>query len=146
MFNFTVIFFKIEFFLSCVGFIVGVGNTLRFPSMIYQHGGGVFLIPYFICLFLFGLPLVYMHLCIGQYAGLSASGAFWKMMPLASGLGWALVLLAVPVSIYYNIIVAWSLYYFWYSVQGLFLSTGLPWVKCSTGLEFLLLIHFVLKK
>uniref|UniRef100_A0AC34FDG6 Transporter n=1 Tax=Panagrolaimus sp. ES5 TaxID=591445 RepID=A0AC34FDG6_9BILA len=107
---------QIEFFLSCVGFIVGVGNTLRFPSMIYQHGGGVFLIPYFICLFLFGLPLVYMHLCIGQYAGLSASGAFWKMMPLASGLGWALVLLAVPVSIYYNIIVAWSLYYFCYQV------------------------------
>uniref|UniRef100_A0A914YM55 Uncharacterized protein n=1 Tax=Panagrolaimus superbus TaxID=310955 RepID=A0A914YM55_9BILA len=69
-----------------------------------------------------------MHLCIGQYAGLSASGAFWKMMPLASGLGWALVLLAVPVSIYYNIIVAWSLYYFWFSVQGLFLSTGLPWL------------------
>lgn len=41
--------------------------------------------PYLICLAIFGLPLVYMHLCIGQYSGLSASGAFWKMMPAASG-------------------------------------------------------------
>ncbi|KAE9553903.1 hypothetical protein FO519_002892 [Halicephalobus sp. NKZ332] len=120
---------QIEFFLSCLGFIVGVGNTLRFPSMVYQHGG-VFFIPYIICLILFGMPLVYMHLAIGQYTGLSASGAFWKMMPLASGIGWGLVLLAVPVSIYYNIIVAWSVYYFWYSVEGFFTSTDLPWTDC----------------
>ncbi|VDM38373.1 unnamed protein product, partial [Toxocara canis] len=108
---------QFEFFLSLVGFMVGVGNTLKFPSLAYQHGGGVFLIPYFVCLALFGLPIVFMHLCIGQYSGLSASGAFWKMMPIASGIGWALVLLALPVSIYYNIIVAWSIYYFWFSLK-----------------------------
>uniref|UniRef100_A0A7E4V1Q8 Transporter n=1 Tax=Panagrellus redivivus TaxID=6233 RepID=A0A7E4V1Q8_PANRE len=121
---------QFEFFLSCLGFIVGVGNTLRFPSMVYQHGGGVFFIPYLTCLCVFGLPLVYMHLCIGQYAGLSASGAFWKMMPMASGIGWALVLLAIPVSIYYNIINAWSLYYFWYSIKSLFTAGDLPWIEC----------------
>ncbi|CAD5207883.1 unnamed protein product [Bursaphelenchus okinawaensis] len=120
---------QIEFFLSCLGFIVGVGNTLRFPSMIYQHGG-IFFVPYVIFLAIFGLPLVYMHLCIGQYTGLAASGAFWKMMPIASGIGWALVLLAVPVAIYYNIIVAWGLYYLWYSILGFF-TEGLPWSDCK---------------
>ncbi|KAI6208879.1 Sodium-and chloride-dependent glycine transporter 2 [Aphelenchoides besseyi] len=110
---------QIEFFLSCLGFIVGVGNTLRFPSMIYQYGG-IFFIPYVISLGVFGFPLVYMHLSIGQYSGLSASG-----------IGWALVLLAVPVSIYYNIIVAWSLYYLWFSIQGAFLDDGLPWSHCN---------------
>uniref|UniRef100_A0A1I7ZS81 Transporter n=1 Tax=Steinernema glaseri TaxID=37863 RepID=A0A1I7ZS81_9BILA len=123
---------QIEFFLSCLGFIVGVGNTLRFPSMAYQHGGGVFFIPYFVCLVFFGLPIVFMHLCIGQYSGLSASGAFWKMMPFSSGIGWALVLLAVPVVIYYNIIVAWTIYYFWYSIRGFF-TDGLPWNHCTDG-------------
>ncbi|CAJ0580888.1 unnamed protein product, partial [Mesorhabditis spiculigera] len=112
-----------EFFLACLGFIVGVGNTLRFPAKVYQHGGGVFFIPYFTFLCLFGLPIVYMHLCIGQYSGLSPSGAFGKLMPLASGVGWALVLLAIPVCIYYNIIVAWSVYYFWFSFRGF-----VPWV------------------
>ncbi|CAD5210631.1 unnamed protein product [Bursaphelenchus xylophilus] len=120
---------QVEFFLSCLGFIVGVGNTLRFPAMIYQHGG-IFFVPYFVFLAIFGLPLVYMHLCIGQYSGLSASGAFWKMMPMASGIGWALVLLAVPVAIYYNIIVAWGLYYLWYSLLGFF-TADLPWSDCK---------------
>lgn len=85
------------------------------------------------------MPLVYMHLAIGQYSGLSASGAFWKMMPLASGIGWGLVLLAVPVSIYYNIIVAWSVYYFWYSIEGFFSSSGLPWANCDESKVYFLL-------
>jgi hypothetical protein len=107
---------QIEFFLSCLGFIVGVGNIIQFPVMIHQYGG-VFFVPYIICLAVLGLPLVYMHLCIGQYSGLSASGAFWKIAPISAGnlfeqpninllllgIGWALVLLAVPVSIYYNV-------------------------------------------
>uniref|UniRef100_A0A915BNF2 Transporter n=1 Tax=Parascaris univalens TaxID=6257 RepID=A0A915BNF2_PARUN len=121
---------QFEFFLSVVGFMVGVGNTLKFPSLAYQHGGGVFLIPYFVCLALFGLPIVFMHLSIGQYSGLSASGAFYKMMPVASGIGWTLVLLALPVSIYYNIIVAWSIYYFWFALKGFF-TGGLPWDHCN---------------
>lgn len=124
---------QITFFLSCLGFIIGVGNTLRFPSMIYEYGGGVFFIPYIIFLILFGFPLVYMHLCIGQYSGLSASGAFSKMMPAASGIGWGLVVLAIPVCIYYNIIIAWSLYYFWYAITSPFSAsyTDLAWNHCQ---------------
>ncbi|VDO28976.1 unnamed protein product [Onchocerca flexuosa] len=71
-----------------------------------------------------------MHLCLGQYSGLTASGAFRKLMPIASGIGWTLVLLALPVSIYYNIIVAWSIYYFWFSLKGFFVG-DLPWSQCN---------------
>uniref|UniRef100_A0AC35UD52 Transporter n=1 Tax=Rhabditophanes sp. KR3021 TaxID=114890 RepID=A0AC35UD52_9BILA len=124
---------QITFFLSCLGFIIGVGNTLRFPAMIYQYGGGVFMIPYILFLIIFGFPLVYLHLCIGQYSGLSASGAFSKMMPAASGIGWALVILAIPVCIYYNIVIAWSLYYFWYAVTSPFTASAqnMGWNHCT---------------
>uniref|UniRef100_A0A0N5AFS5 Transporter n=1 Tax=Syphacia muris TaxID=451379 RepID=A0A0N5AFS5_9BILA len=121
---------QFEFFCSVLGFMVGVGNFIKFPSLLYQHGGGVFLIPYFVCVTLFGLPFVFLHLCIGQYSGQSASGAFKQLMPIASGIGWALVILALPVSIYYNIIVAWSIYYFWFSLRGFF-TGGLPWGHCN---------------
>uniref|UniRef100_A0A915M301 Uncharacterized protein n=1 Tax=Meloidogyne javanica TaxID=6303 RepID=A0A915M301_MELJA len=133
---------QIEFFLSCLGFIVGGGNTLRFPAMIFEFGGAFF-IPYAIFMVIFGLPLVYMHLAIGQFSGLSANAAFHKMMPIASGLGWALVLLAVPVSIYYIFYVVWGLVYLWFALQGLMAAGGHEsvWEKCQTDWLIILLLR-----
>ena len=56
---------KTEFLLACIGNCVGLGNLWRFPYLVYESGGGVFLIPYFIMLFLVGIPLLYMELSIG---------------------------------------------------------------------------------
>ena len=52
--------------MACIGNCVGLGNLWRFPYLVYESGGGVFLIPYFIMLFLVGIPLLYMELSLGQ--------------------------------------------------------------------------------
>ena len=61
---------QVEFFLSCLAYAVGIGNVWRFPYMCYKNGGGVFLIPYLVMLFLAALPMFYLELALGQFAQL----------------------------------------------------------------------------
>ncbi|XP_061608352.1 sodium-dependent proline transporter isoform X2 [Phyllopteryx taeniolatus] len=112
---------KYEFLLSCLGYCVGLGNVWRFPYLCYRNGGGVFLIPYFLMLFVTGVPLFLMELCLGQY-GAAGPIAVWKCCPLLKGIGIGMVCVAVLVSLYYNVIIAWTFYYLGSSFQS-----PLPW-------------------
>jgi hypothetical protein len=58
---------KIEYLLSVIGYVVDLGNCIRFPYICYKNGGGAFLIPYFIFLFLIGIPMMYMEMSVGQF-------------------------------------------------------------------------------
>ncbi|XP_077402486.1 sodium-dependent proline transporter isoform X2 [Vanacampus margaritifer] len=112
---------KYEFLLSCLGYCVGLGNVWRFPYLCYRNGGGVFLIPYFIMLFVTGVPLFLMELCLGQY-GAAGPITVWKCCPLLKGIGIGMLCVAVLVSLYYNVIIAWTFYYLGSSFQ-----MPLPW-------------------
>jgi NSS family neurotransmitter:Na+ symporter len=48
---------KKAFVLASIGAAVGLGNIWRFPYIASQHGGVWFIVPYFICLILVGIPL-----------------------------------------------------------------------------------------
>ncbi len=46
------------FVLAAIGSAVGLGNLWSFPYKIYSHGGGAFLIPYIIAMFIIGIPML----------------------------------------------------------------------------------------
>ena len=119
---------KAEFILSIIGYAVGLGNIWRFPYLAYRHGGGTFLIPYFTMLLGIGLPLFFMELALGQYAGQGPTKIFGKVAPLFKGLGFAMLMVAFLVSIYYNMIIAWSLFYL-----GNSFYSELPWAVNGTN-------------
>lgn len=56
----------IEFLMSCIALSVGLGNVWRFPFTALENGGGAFVIPYIIVLFLVGKPVYYMEMLLGQ--------------------------------------------------------------------------------
>ncbi|XP_076352499.1 sodium- and chloride-dependent glycine transporter 1-like [Tachypleus tridentatus] len=115
----------IEFILSCLSYAVGLGNIWRFPYLCYRNGGGAFLIPYTIVLIFMGLPLFFLELAFGQFAS-EGPITIWKIAPLFQGLGYAMVLMSFLVGIYYNMILAWSLFYLFSSF-----TSQLPWSSCE---------------
>jgi len=56
----------IGFILASIGSAVGLGNIWRFPYIVGLNGGGAFLIPSLIAVFLCGLPLVMLELAMGR--------------------------------------------------------------------------------
>lgn len=58
----------IEFLMSCIAMSVGLGNVWRFPFTALDNGGGAFLIPYLVVLFLVGKPIYYLEMIIGQFS------------------------------------------------------------------------------
>lgn len=121
---------KAEFILSCVGFSVGIGNVWRFPYLAFQNGGAAFLIPYFILLILVGKPMYYMETAMGQFSRTSPL-QLWECAPIAKGVGYAMLVLSLIVSIYYNVIMSYSLIYIGASIRGIWEPEGLPWSYCG---------------
>lgn len=97
---------------------MGLGNVWRFPYLCYSNGGGAFLIPFTVMLIIAGLPLMFMELSLGQYASLGPVAAYKRFSPLLRGLGYGMVLVSSIVMLYYNLIIAWTLYYIFASVIG----------------------------
>jgi solute carrier family 6 amino acid transporter-like protein 5/7/9/14 len=103
---------------------VGLGNVWRFPYRTYQNGGASFLIPYVIVLVAAGIPMFFLEMAIGQFSSLG-SITVWKMVPIMKGIGYAMVVIDFLVSIYYNMILAYTLYYLFASF-----TSHLPWIDC----------------
>uniref|UniRef100_A0AAX7SHL5 Transporter n=1 Tax=Astatotilapia calliptera TaxID=8154 RepID=A0AAX7SHL5_ASTCA len=118
---------KIDFLLSVIGFAVDLANVWRFPYLCYKNGGGAFLIPYILFLFIAGMPLFYMELALGQY-NREGAATVWKICPVFKGVGYTVILIALYVGFYYNVIIAWSLHYLFSSM-----TTELPWLKCGNS-------------
>uniref|UniRef100_A0A914NDK7 Transporter n=1 Tax=Meloidogyne incognita TaxID=6306 RepID=A0A914NDK7_MELIC len=115
-----------QFILTCIGYAVGLGNLWRFPSLAYEHGGGAFLIPYLICSFIVGLPLLHLEMSLGQFSQSGTAVVYGRIRPLFHGIGWSMSAMSLIVSVYYNVILAWVLIYLWTIVTG---RSG-EWASC----------------
>ncbi|XP_016953512.1 uncharacterized protein LOC108026845 [Drosophila biarmipes] len=117
---------RFDFLLSLLGYSVGLGNVWRFPYLCYNNGGGAFLIPFTIMLVIAGLPLMFMELSFGQYAALGPVAVYRRFCPLFRGLGTGMILVSAIVMLYYNLIIAWTIFYMFASFAPV-----LPWQNCE---------------
>jgi SNF family Na+-dependent transporter len=108
---------RIGVILAVAGSAVGLGNFLRFPGQAAQHGGGAFMLPYFVSLLILGIPLCWAEWTMGRYGGTrgfnSAPGVFsviWRN-PVSKYFGAVALLIPLVIYMYYVVIEAWCLGY-----------------------------------
>ncbi len=121
------------FILAAVGSAVGLGNLWGFPYKLYSYGGGAFLIPYILALFVIGVPLLILEFSLGHFTQRAAPDAFRRGNKRFEIVGWWGILLGFVIVTYYPVILAYCFSYLGYSIIGMFNGGELPWA--GVGME-----------
>ena len=111
---------KLGIILATAGSAVGLGNIWRFPYMMGQNGGAVFIMIYVLCMLLLGIPCMVSEFIIGRHGQANTARSFRKM---SGGSPWMLigymgVLTGFLISSYYAVVSGWCLEYMWASLLG----------------------------
>lgn len=116
---------RIGIIMAVAGSAVGLGNFLRFPVQAAANGGAVFMIPYFISLFLLGIPLMWIEWTAGRFGGgyehSTAPGIFhtmWEKNRFIKYFGVIGIFGPLVIFIYYTYIESWLLGYTFYAFTG----------------------------
>ncbi|MBQ4833206.1 sodium-dependent transporter [Pseudoalteromonas sp. MMG010] len=107
---------RIGFVLAAAGAAVGLGNIWGFPTQAANHGGGAFLLVYFIVIFLLALPALYTELYLGHKAQanpVKALASAWqhKEKKIGAAAGYIGLAGAIVMLSFYSIVAGWMLSY-----------------------------------
>ena len=131
--------------LSTLGIAIGTGNIWRFSRIVAQNGGGSFLIPWVIFLFVWSLPLIIAEFAIGKSTRLGPLGAVSRMAGKKfTWLGGFIAFVSMAIMFYYSVVTGWTSKYFLASISGNLFSTSdhlYYWDVFSSGVQPIL-FHF----
>ncbi len=132
--------------LATLGIAVGTGNIWRFSRIVAQNGGGSFLIPWLIFLFIWSLPLIIAEFAIGKHTRKGPVGAIAKIAGKKyTWMGAFVALVSTGIMFYYSVVTGWTLRYFIASISGEIFRTQNHvelWNSFSSGVQPLF-FHFI---
>ncbi len=152
---------KLGIILATAGSAVGLGNVWRFPFMAGHNGGAAFIIIYFGCILLLGIPGMVSEFIIGRHSQANAARAYhhisggrklWRMV------GYLGILTATIILGFYAVVAGWCLQYLYASLLGhlngdanyvidYFRSFSThPLKPCLWAVAFLLITHMVVSR
>lgn len=114
---------RLGFILLSAGCAIGIGNVWRFPYMVGENGGGLFVLVYILFLLILGVPIMTMEYAIGRssrksillaYKELEPRGSKWHVFGYFAIAGNYLLLM------FYSVVSGWILRYFILTVFGAF--------------------------
>lgn len=111
---------RIGFIFAALGSAVGLGSIWRFPYVVGENGGAVFILMYLFCLLLIGFPVLLSEIAIGKAGQKDAYGAFFKLSKslFFGKMGKMTILTGFIISSFYSVIAGWSLGYLIEAIFG----------------------------
>lgn len=106
------------FLLAAIGAAVGLGNVWRFPALLGEYGGGAFLVPYLIVVFVFALPLMILEITMGRHFRGSVVSSFGAVRPEFRILGWLLCAVVFLLVSYYLVLTGWTIAFTVFAIAG----------------------------
>lgn len=98
---------------ALAGSAIGLGNIWRFPYMVGENGGAVFIIIYIAATLLLSLPIFFAEFIIGRRTQSNCIGAMKKLAPGTAWKWFGALSIFTPLFIlsYYSVVGGWSLEY-----------------------------------
>lgn len=150
---------RLGFILISAGCAIGIGNVWRFPYVVGNNGGGIFVLFYLLFLVVLGIPLMTMEFSVGRASQKSAAKAFKELEKPGSKWhlhGYAAMIGNYILMMYYTTVAGWMFYYFYSMLTGKYHGmnnaeiknafesmTETPWIMILCVLIVILLGFFV---
>ncbi len=112
---------RLGFILLSAGCAIGIGNVWKFPWMVGEYGGAIFVLIYLFFLLIMGVPIMTMEFSIGRasrrspakmYREIEPKGSRWHIHSYFAVAGNYLLMM------FYTTVCGWMLYYFVETAKG----------------------------
>ena len=116
---------RLGFILLSAGCAIGIGNVWKFPYMVGQYGGGIFVLIYLFFLAILGIPVLTVEFALGRasrkspvrlYQALEPKGSKWHIHGYFAMAGNYLLMM------FYATVAGWILQYFVKMARGEFIG------------------------
>lgn len=117
---------RLGFILVSAGCAIGIGNVWKFPYLVGENGGGLFVLLYFIFLLIMGVPVMTMEFAIGRKSRKSGAEGFREIEKKGSKwhfIGYFATIGCYLLMMFYTSVSGWMLSYFWKFLCGTFNQT-----------------------
>ena len=114
---------RLGFILLSAGCAIGLGNVYKFPYMVGENGGGIFVLIYLFFLLTMGVPVMTMEFALGRAAQKSVIKLYDEIEPKGSKWHWHgyLAMAANYVLLmFYTVVTGWLVRYFVDTAKGSF--------------------------
>ena len=112
---------RLGFILLSAGCAIGIGNVWKFPWMVGQYGGAIFVLIYIACLVVLGVPVMTMEFAVGRAAQKSPSLMFRQLEPPKSKWhihGIVCLVGCIILMMFYTKVSGWMMQYFVKTASG----------------------------